>query len=117
MAASWHRVGYSRPKEVPRRGFPEYLRLQNKGRELAADFATRSATHDRDASHPIENYDRLREEGFLALTVGKERGGSGASFLDHTIAYEALGQGCPSIAQVHEIARERVCDYPDVRSC
>jgi alkylation response protein AidB-like acyl-CoA dehydrogenase len=74
------------------------LRLQRKCRELAADFAARAAAHDRDASHPVENYQRLREEGFLALTVGKEWGGSGASFLDHTIAYEALGQGCPSTA-------------------
>ena len=77
---------------------PEQQRLRNKCRELAADFATRSAGHDRDASHPVENYERLREEGFLALTVNKEWGGSGASFLDHTIAYEALGQGCPSTA-------------------
>jgi alkylation response protein AidB-like acyl-CoA dehydrogenase len=77
---------------------PEQQRLQNKCRELAADFAARSAMHDRDASHPIENYDRLREEGFLALSVGEEWGGAGASFLDHTIAYEALGQGCPSTA-------------------
>jgi alkylation response protein AidB-like acyl-CoA dehydrogenase len=76
----------------------EQQRLQRQCRELAADFATRSAAHDRDASHPVENYDRLREEGFLALTVGKEWGGHGASFLDHTIAYEALGAGCPSTA-------------------
>lgn len=76
----------------------EQQRLQQQCRELAADFATRSAAHDRDASHPVENYDRLREEGFLALTVGKEWGGKGASFLDHTIAYEALGAGCPSTA-------------------
>ena len=76
----------------------EQRRLQHQCRELAADFATRSAAHDRDASHPIENYDRLRQEGFLALTVGTEWGGAGASFLDHTIAYEALGQGCPSTA-------------------
>ena len=76
----------------------EQQRLQQKCRELAADFATRAALHDRDASHPIENYERLRDEGFLALTVGREWGGAGASFLDHTIAYEALGQGCPSTA-------------------
>jgi alkylation response protein AidB-like acyl-CoA dehydrogenase len=76
----------------------EQQRLQRKCRKLAADFAIRSAVHDREASDPVENYDRLREEGFLALTVGKEWGGSGASFLDHTIAYEALGQGCPSTA-------------------
>jgi alkylation response protein AidB-like acyl-CoA dehydrogenase len=77
---------------------PEQQRLQGKCRELAADFATRSAAHDRDASHPVENYDRLRQEGFLALTVDKKWGGLGASFLDHTIAYEMLGQGCPSKA-------------------
>jgi alkylation response protein AidB-like acyl-CoA dehydrogenase len=76
----------------------EQQRLQRQCRELAADFATRSAAHDRDASHPVENYARLREEGFLALTVGKEWGGQGASFLDHTVAYEALGAGCPSTA-------------------
>ena len=76
----------------------EQQRLRNKCRELAADFATRAAAHDRDASHPVENYVRLREEGFLALTVGKEWGGSGASFLDHTLAYEVLAQGCPSTA-------------------
>ena len=40
----------------------------------------------------------MREEGFLALTVGKEWGGSGASFLDHTLAYEVLAEGCPSTA-------------------
>ncbi len=76
----------------------EQQRLQQQCRELAADFATRSAAHDRDASHPVENYDRLRECGFLALTIGTKWGGSGASFLDHTIAYEALGAGCPSTA-------------------
>ena len=77
---------------------PEQQRLRDKCRELAADFATRSAAHDRDASHPVENYQRLREEGFLALTIGKEWGGLGASLLDHTIAYETLAQGCPSTA-------------------
>ena len=72
--------------------------LQQRCLELASDFATRSSDHDRDASHPIENYDRLRSEGFLELTIAKQWGGSGAGFLDHTIAYEALGQGCPSTA-------------------
>jgi alkylation response protein AidB-like acyl-CoA dehydrogenase len=77
---------------------PYQQRLQRQCRELAADFATRATAHDRDASHPTENYDRLRAEGFLALTVGAEWGGGGATLLDHTIAYEALAQGCPSTA-------------------
>jgi len=74
----------------------EQKRLQHKCRELAADFASRSGLHDRDASHPVENYDRLRKEGFLALSLSKEWGALGASFFDHTIAYEALGESCPS---------------------
>ena len=77
---------------------PDQQRLRERCLALAAEFSTRSAAHDRDASHPIENYDRLRAEGFLELTVPKAWGGAGASFLDHTIAYEALGQGCPSTA-------------------
>jgi alkylation response protein AidB-like acyl-CoA dehydrogenase len=76
----------------------EQQRLRERCLELAADFATRSAEHDRDASHPIENYDRLRQEGFLELTIPKSRGGGGWNFLSHTIAYEALGQGCPATA-------------------
>jgi alkylation response protein AidB-like acyl-CoA dehydrogenase len=73
-------------------------RLRQRCLELAADFATRSAVHDRDASHPTENYDRLRAEGFLALTIAESFGGQGFDFLSHTLAYEALGQGCPATA-------------------
>jgi alkylation response protein AidB-like acyl-CoA dehydrogenase len=73
-------------------------RLQQKCLDMAADFATRSADHDRDASHPVENYNRLREEGFLKLTIDGSFGGLGFDFLSHTLAYEALGQGCPATA-------------------
>ncbi|HUB12020.1 MAG TPA: acyl-CoA dehydrogenase family protein [Acetobacteraceae bacterium] len=77
---------------------PDQVRLRERCLALAADFATRAAEHDRDASHPVENYERLRAEGFVELTVPRAWGGAGANFLDHTIAYEALGQGCPSTA-------------------
>ena len=76
----------------------EQKHLRDRCLELAADFATRSSEHDRDASHPTENYDRLRQEGFLHLTIPEKWGGSGFNFLSHTIAYEALGRGCPSTA-------------------
>ena len=88
---------------ITRRGFRDYRRnekaLRDRCLELAADFATRSAGHDRDASHPSENYDRLRKDGFLHLTIPRGMGRrSGFNFLGHTIAYEALGRGCPSTA-------------------
>jgi len=76
----------------------EHRQLRERCQRLAADFATRSSMHDRDASHPTENYDRLRQEGFLELSIPKEFGGAGVGFLGHTLAYEALGQGCPSTA-------------------
>jgi alkylation response protein AidB-like acyl-CoA dehydrogenase len=96
---------------------PEQQRLQQRSRALAADFATRSAQHDREASHPIENYERLRQEGFLALTIAKEWGGGGASLLDHTITYEALGAGCPSTAlafNMHASVVMPILDSPEV---
>jgi alkylation response protein AidB-like acyl-CoA dehydrogenase len=92
-------------------------RLQLQCRELAADFATRSAAHDREGSHPVENYGRLRQEGFLALTISAEYGGGGASLLDHTIAYEALGAGCPSTAlafNMHASVVMPILDSPEV---
>jgi alkylation response protein AidB-like acyl-CoA dehydrogenase len=76
----------------------EQQHLRQRCLTLAADFATRSAAHDRDASHPAENYDKLRAEGFLALTIARSLGGLGFDFLSHTLAYEALGQGCPATA-------------------
>jgi alkylation response protein AidB-like acyl-CoA dehydrogenase len=76
----------------------EQRRLRQRCRELAADFATRSSEHDREATHPTENYQRLREEGFCELSIPKEWGGSGVDFLSHTLAFEALAQGCPSTA-------------------
>ncbi len=91
--------------------------LRGRCLELAADFATRSAAHDRDGSHPTENYDRLRAEGFLALTVPRDYGGAGHGFLDHTIAYEALGQGCPSTAlafNMHASVVNPILESPEI---
>ena len=39
-------------------------RLQQKCRQLAEDFATRSAGHDRDASHAIENINAFATKDF-----------------------------------------------------
>lgn len=90
-----HRAG---ALDVDFRICDEHKALQQRCRELAADFATRSADHDRAASHPVENYERLREAGFLALNLPKKWGGAEVGLLGHTMAFEALGQGCPSTA-------------------
>jgi alkylation response protein AidB-like acyl-CoA dehydrogenase len=76
----------------------EQQRLQERCRHLAEDFATRATQHDRDASHPTENYARLRQEGFFALNVPKDFGGQGLGLLGWTLAAEELAQGCASTA-------------------
>jgi alkylation response protein AidB-like acyl-CoA dehydrogenase len=76
----------------------EHTRLQQRCRRLAEDFATRAALHDREASHPTENYAALRQEGFYALNVPKALGGWGIGLLGYSLAAAELAQGCPSTA-------------------
>ena len=76
----------------------EHKQLQQRSQQLAQDFATRAAEHDREATHPLENYAALRQEGFYALNVPKDMGGGGVGLLGHSLAVEQLAQGCPSTA-------------------
>jgi alkylation response protein AidB-like acyl-CoA dehydrogenase len=72
--------------------------LQERARSLAADFATRAAQHDREASDPVENYAALRDAGFFGLNVPAELGGGGVGLLGWSLAAEELAQGCASTA-------------------
>jgi alkylation response protein AidB-like acyl-CoA dehydrogenase len=84
---------------------PEHLRMQRICGELAADFATRAATHDRDASAPAENYEALRRAGLFGLTVPQEFGGWGSGLLGYAIAAEELAQGCALAAALRCLGR------------
>jgi alkylation response protein AidB-like acyl-CoA dehydrogenase len=76
----------------------DHLHIQAVCRELATDFATHAAVHDRDASAPVENYNALRKAGLLGLTIPKELGGWGSGLLGYAVAAEELAQGCSSTA-------------------
>src|SRR5262245_38895910 len=76
----------------------EHQRIQSVCRELATDFATRAATHDREASVSVENYAALRQAGLFGLTIPRELGGWGAGLLGYTLAMEELAQGCAATA-------------------
>lgn len=95
----------------------EHEEIQKVCRRLAADFATRTAQHDRETSLPLENYAALKQAGLYGLTVPKELGGWGAGFLGWTLAAEELAQGCPTTAltfNMHVAAVEVVVDDPTV---
>ena len=65
---------------------------------LADEFAERATEHDRDGSFPFENYERMREEGYLGLTVPEELGGMGADLYTLILAQERLAEGDGSTA-------------------
>jgi alkylation response protein AidB-like acyl-CoA dehydrogenase len=65
---------------------------------LADDFATRAAEHDRDNTFPFENFDAMRREKYLALTLPESLGGLGATLKDFVLCQERLAQGDGSTA-------------------
>jgi alkylation response protein AidB-like acyl-CoA dehydrogenase len=77
---------------------PEQKRLKDAARELAKDFATRAATHDRERSAPVENYAVLRDAGMFGIAVPKELGGLGVGAIGWVAVAEELAQGCGATA-------------------
>ncbi|GBE91418.1 acyl-CoA dehydrogenase family protein [Nostoc cycadae] len=67
---------------------------------LAADFATRAATHDRDSSFPFENFDTLHKAKLLSLTIPVEFGGLAVGYTTACKVIEKIASGDASTALV-----------------
>ncbi len=65
---------------------------------LAGTFRDRAAKYDESAEFPHQNFDDLRESGYLALTVPTELGGLGGDLRDLVRTQERLATGCASTA-------------------
>ena len=66
--------------------------------KLADEFRSRAADYDKTGEFPVENYRRMREEGYLAAPVPEELGGLGADLATMARAQQALARGCASTA-------------------
>ncbi|MBA2383779.1 MAG: acyl-CoA/acyl-ACP dehydrogenase [Actinobacteria bacterium] len=77
---------------------PRQRELVELAGRLADTFAKRAAEHDRENTFPVENYDDLREAGYLRLTVPEELGGGGATLPELVLAQERLAMGDGSTA-------------------
>lgn len=66
--------------------------------ELGAEFAPRARTHDRDNTFVHENFERMREAGYLCLAVPVELGGLGATMRQVCFAQAELARACASTA-------------------
>jgi alkylation response protein AidB-like acyl-CoA dehydrogenase len=77
---------------------PEQQKWVSKAERLAPVFAAQARKFDEAGQYPAENFDLLREEGFLKLAVPKEFGGLGdaagyCAWLPH-LAVEKVAAGC-----------------------
>ena len=83
---------------------PFQQELVETARRLAKErFAPRAAALDREAAFPFEDYDDLREAGFLALCVPEAHGGIGADFETYCLVAEQLARGNASTALTYNM--------------
>jgi alkylation response protein AidB-like acyl-CoA dehydrogenase len=76
----------------------ETLTLIAKVDEMGPQWTKRSARHDAEASFPFENYDDLRQAGFLGLCVPKRHGGLGADYRTYMLIAQRIGFWCATTA-------------------
>lgn len=74
--------------------------LVAKAKELAPVFASRAAHWDRSRSFCWSNVQDLVEAGIMGMSIPKELGGQGASFLDVTMVVEEIARVCTLTARV-----------------
>jgi alkylation response protein AidB-like acyl-CoA dehydrogenase len=72
--------------------------LVRTAQQLAAQFATTAAEHDRDASFPHENFEAMRDAGYLAAAIPTDYGGGGHGLTNIVLAQLALAKGDGSTA-------------------
>lgn len=73
---------------------PQGHHLVQLAEQLAGDFATRAARHDREGTFAFENIDLLRTSGYLAAPVPTDLGGLGVeSIHDLLLAQTRLARG------------------------
>jgi len=74
---------------------PDQLALQARARALATGvIAPRAAQVDESEQYPWDNVAALNEAGFTGMTVPKELGGAGHSFLDAALVVEEMAKVC-----------------------
>ena len=74
---------------------PAQIELREKARDLARRvIRPRAAEVDRSETYPWDNVKALTEAGFMGMTVPKELGGPGRSYLDAVLVIEEMAKAC-----------------------
>jgi len=74
--------------------------LVGVARELAPEFAKRAAEWDKSRTYCWPNVSKLAEAGIMGMTIPKEFGGQGASYLDVVMVVEEIAKACTLTARI-----------------
>jgi alkylation response protein AidB-like acyl-CoA dehydrogenase len=79
----------------------EQLQLRARAREVAKnEIGPRAAAVDRDEQYPWDNVEALKAAGFLGMTVPKDLGGLGLSYIDVVLVIEEIAKVCGVSARI-----------------
>jgi len=79
----------------------EQRKLQLRARELAeSEFRHTAAATDASEAYPWKNVDRLREAGFMGMTIPASYGGKGLSYHDAAIVVEEMASACATMGRI-----------------
>jgi alkylation response protein AidB-like acyl-CoA dehydrogenase len=79
----------------------EQLALQARARELAqSEFRSTAAETDASEAYPWKNVQRLREAGFMGMTIPTDYGGQGRSYHDAVIVVEEMAKACATMGRI-----------------
>ena len=77
------------------------LDLQARARELArAVIAKRASDIDQSREYPWDIVEAMKDARLLGMTLPKEHGGQGRSFLDAVLVIEAIAGACTVAARI-----------------
>ncbi len=73
----------------------EETAVQSSARDVAEKvIAPRAAEIDRSEQYPLDNVQTLKDAGFVGMTIPRQYGGQGRSFLDAVLVVEQMAKAC-----------------------
>lgn len=80
---------------------PAQEELQARARALAqGEFAATAAHTDETEEYPWANVAKLRDAGFMGMTLPKSVGGQGLSYLDAVVVVEEMAKACATMGRI-----------------
>ncbi|HET7408774.1 MAG TPA: 3-sulfinopropanoyl-CoA desulfinase [Paracoccaceae bacterium] len=78
----------------------EQAALRDRARALAETLRVRAAEIDRTEEYPWDNVAKLKEAGFLGMTLPRDLGGQGLGWLEAAIVVEEIAKGCAVTSRI-----------------